>query len=248
MPPPHSPGFLRPRREPVRRLAGSSRATLPHPTTSSLGLRRNPSNSRHAPTLGRSLRGHRAEGHCLHTTLPPVASRNFRPPPLPLGGGPNAAQSPRAAARDRPPHPTPGFGASWALGAPKRAEKSGTEGCWLDRPLRACSFLNATLPSGASSSGVRIPSPRLSLFSSTRSPALPRPWRPVRTPGTMRLYSATSLPCLRPRAPRARPPGTPAHTNRCRPGSFPRRTPLLHSQTLTFLEHVVLKCHCCRGP
>ena len=87
-----------------------------------------------------------------------------------------------------------------------------------------------------------------SLLSWTRSPALPRPLRPVRIPETVRLHSATSLPCLRPRAPRARSPGTPAHTNRCRPASFPRRTPLLHSHSLTFLEHVVLKCHCYRGP
>ena len=92
------------------------------------------------------------------------------------------------------------------------------------------------------------PPPHDSLLSWTRSPALPRPRRPVRIPETVRLHSATSLLCLRPRAPRARSPGTPAHTNRCRLASFPCRTPLLHSHSLTFLELVVLKCHCCRGP
>lgn len=95
-----------------------------------------------------------------------------------------------------------------------------------------------------------------------------RPARPPPHPTTLTLFLDTitsSPPASAARAPQApcastppppypasglvrREPGTPAHTNRCRPGSFPRRTPLLHSQTLTFLEHVVLKCHCCRGP
>ena len=41
----------------------------------------------------------------------------------------------------------------------------------------------------------------------------------------------------------AQPPRTPAHTNRCWPGGFPRRTLLPDWHTLTFLEHIVLNCH-----
>lgn len=43
------------------------------------------------------------------------------------------------------------------------------------------------------------------------------------------------------------PSGTQPTTNRCWSGTFPRRTPLPRLQTLTFLESVVLKCHCCPG-
>lgn len=183
----------------------------------------------------------RAEGHCLHTTLPPPPAQSEReplppPPPFPLGGQPLGGQSPRAAAPGCPPLP----GTSARLGS-ARENLGGTNRHRVKGsfpfPPRRCRRASRG-PSSPLSPLSRKPSP---------TPMSPRRLPPHRPPRHGHPVPGLDRPLQSPGHPG--PPRAPVCTNRCYPRRHPRRGPRLPPvQALASLERVVLQRHGCRGP